>query len=717
MKHLLVLTTAVLTFGLAPPASAGDYNVQACFDSGGVAGNGAWTHYSSSGHVAAYSHCPGEGIVTRITGGPERAPKWATADSTFTAPPGTRITRLWGDFRINTGQGWYAGFVDDTDTWLWCSSSCSTWGTFQPINIWLDSSHVRAHVVCGAEGGCPRNALYGDLAMKNVTVTLNDPTPPTVAITGGSVTKFGWNTGDQTVEVAATDSTGIRRVIADIANQDQPRGLIGNCSAASPRPCTDVAGVVKFPAAAFGTDGRKTLVIRALDGGDNWSEIRHDLWIDRNPPGQALDARIEGGDGWRSRNSYAISWRNPVQTAAPIAAMRYLLCPATNVGGDARNCVDGTVRKRDVSSAPELRVPRPGEWQLRMWLEDEAGNADRERAVPVGVLRLDDDAPTVKLVPQDNDDPTRVRALAGDATSGIASGQIEARRDGEDSWRVLPSTLDGTGLSATIDDGRLPRGRYKLRASVVDRAGNERSTQTDTGGAQVTRLLPLRVGTRIVVGAPKRIRARNSKGKWRTRTVLRVNPRAGYGRTIALRGRLTMPGANPLAGADLEVWERVKLPGAEWRRVSVIRTDHTGTFRYKALRGPSRTLRFHYPGTAKIRSRSTQVDLGVRAMTSFHVSRNRVVNGEEVRFRGRLKGRPAGEVGKLLHVQVFTRGRWSTFATPRANRETGRWSLPYRFSATRGLVRYRFRVLIPRETSFPYETGRSPSRTVLVRGL
>jgi hypothetical protein len=180
---------------------------------------------------------------------------------------------------------------------------------------------------------------------------------------------------------------------------------------------------------------------------------------------------------------------------------------------------------------------------------------------------------------------------------------------------------------------------------------------------------------------------------------------------------LTTPGANPLAGADVEVWERVKLPAADWRQVSVIQTSRTGAFRFKALRGPSRTLRFRYPGTAKLRSRSTEVELGVRAVTSFRVNRHTVVNGEEVRFHGRLKGHQTGDTGKLLHVQVYTRGKWSTFATPRANRESGLWSLPYRFTATRGLVRYRFRVLIPRETSFAYETGRSRSINVKVRGL
>jgi len=178
-----------------------------------------------------------------------------------------------------------------------------------------------------------------------------------------------------------------------------------------------------------------------------------------------------------------------------------------------------------------------------------------------------------------------------------------------------------------------------------------------------------------------------------------------------------MPGANPLAYAEVEVWERVKLPSADWRRISLVRTSRTGRFRFKALRGPSRTLKFRYPGTATIRSRSSQVDLGVRAMTSFRANRNHVVNGEEIRFHGRLKGQQTGQTGKLLYLQVYTRGNWSTFATPRANRASGRWSQPYRFSATRGLVRYRFRVLIPRETSFPYETGRSRSVGVTVRGL
>ena len=99
------------------------------------------------------------------------------------------------------------------------------------------------------------------------------------------------------------------------------------------------------------------------------------------------------------------------------------------------------------------------------------------------------------------------------------------------------------------------------------------------------------------------------------------------------------------------------------------------------------------------------------------MSRRQVVNGEEVTFRGRLRGRPLPASGKLIEVQARARGHWLTFRTIRASGRTGRWSLPYRFSATRGRVRYRFRVRIPKESGYAYETGTSNSVKVSVRGL
>jgi len=93
------------------------------------------------------------------------------------------------------------------------------------------------------------------------------------------------------------------------------------------------------------------------------------------------------------------------------------------------------------------------------------------------------------------------------------------------------------------------------------------------------------------------------------------------------------------------------------------------------------------------------------------------VNGEEIVLRGQIPGRPLPAVGKLVQLQAYSRGRWLTFATPRASAASGRWSYRYRFTATRGTVRYRFRALIPQEAGFPYASGASRPVHVLVKGL
>ena len=86
-----------------------------------------------------------------------------------------------------------------------------------------------------------------------------------------------------------------------------------------------------------------------------------------------------------------------------------------------------------------------------------------------------------------------------------------------------PQTVSADGLSAILDDEKLPRGQYDVRARVVDRAGNERSSQELPSGAPATRPLPFRVATRLA-GKPVRVRAHGTKGKRRYRTVLRVRP-------------------------------------------------------------------------------------------------------------------------------------------------------------------------------------------------
>jgi hypothetical protein len=128
-------------------------------------------------------------------------------------------------------------------------------------------------------------------------------------------------------------------------------------------------------------------------------------------------------------------------------------------------------------------------------------------------------------------------------------------------------------------------------------------------------------------------------------------------------------------------------------------------------------VQFRYGGTATIRPRTTTVELLIRGSSSIDVDRRTFVNGDEVVFRGHVRGRPLPSEGKLVELQVYTRRRWRTFAQPRASAASGRWSYRYRFEAVRGRERFKFRARVRKEAGYPYELGTSRSINVLVRGI
>ena len=110
------------------------------------------------------------------------------------------------------------------------------------------------------------------------------------------------------------------------------------------------------------------------------------------------------------------------------------------------------------------------------------------------------------------------------------------------------TTRSADGFSGRLDDEHLPDGIYELRARAFDSAGNEQSTYREISGGVATRRVPERINTRLVAGQVKHVTARRSRGgKRRTRRVIVVRPKVPYGHTIPIRGRLTMPGGNPVA--------------------------------------------------------------------------------------------------------------------------------------------------------------------------
>jgi hypothetical protein len=117
-------------------------------------------------------------------------------------------------------------------------------------------------------------------------------------------------------------------------------------------------------------------------------------------------------------------------------------------------------------------------------------------------------------------------------------------------------------------------------------------------------------------------------------------------------------------------------------------------------------MRFRYAGSRRIRAQTRDVTLQVPALSTIHANDHSMLVGDSVTFTGRLVTGPVPKGGKLMEVQAFFRGRWRTFSTVRTGTR-GRWHFSYRFGGTRGVVRYRFRVRVPRR---PATRSRSVGR-------
>lgn len=719
----VALLAAALAAGpAAVPAAAGEYPVFACDPAVGDV-NHSWFPESNNPKMAAYANCPvpwnesrawNQGLVTRpsaTASGTDHVGYLSFAALRLRAPPGATLSRITYRHTFCGGGEYQAGVLNDAFQWLH-SAGPEMCGTLVPSPWTLNLNGTRS-VVLGTfcvKASCElTHTLHAWGSMRSATVWVRDSTAPSVAITGGSLVSPGWRRGTQSLSIGARDNVGIKHADVYLDNKPAVR-RDGSCNWTYTVPCGISLSSVLVDSRIV-ADGTHMLIARVQDSAGNWGSLSRRVLIDNTAPSAPLDLHTEPGPTWTARNSFDAAWTNPPQRGqAPIAAAGYAICPASNRIDDYRGCASHSKSAAGISSLTGLRVPGPGAWSARIWLADAAYNADVRTADSTPLL-YDPEPPSVAILAPNLSDPERIDVRAGDRLSGVARVDVEIQRAGASTWTALPVTRSGSSFVARIDDAALPSGRYRVRARAIDAAGNERSTLARSNGIPALMDLPVRVPTALRMGGVRHVRRHG-----RTRTVLRRRPTASFGEPVLVRGRLTLPGHNPLAGANLDVFEHTDLPGRPWRRIGMVRTGRRGYFSYRALPGPSRYLRVAYGGTSLLQPKAGTVHLKVRASTSFRVNRHRVVNGDEILFRGRVRGM-VPRAGKLVQLQAYSRGTWRTFATPRARASSHRWRYRYRFSATRGLVRYRFRASLPPESGFPYVRGSSRRLRVTVRGL
>ena len=457
-------------------------------------------------------------------------------------------------------------------------------------------------------------------------------------------------------------------------------------------------------------------MVRVTDAADNTADSQPvTVRIDRTAPA-APAVSVEGGETWRSQNSFAAVWQNPDEgDRAPITAVHWRLC---RTGGSS--CTSGSQSGAGIARLADLRVPEPGEWQLRIVREDAAGNRNDDYASQPVTLRHDPEAPQLAFEGAPADDPTRVSVAVTERISGIAGGQIELSREGSNTWQALSTKLEGGRLLARIDAAALEPGRWYLRAQATDLAGN-----VGVAAAPQPLTLPLRIQSAVQAGVVttrivrEKVRGRKGRRGSRRRTIrrrvteLRPEARVRWGDHVTVAGRLTNRDGQALPGQQIQVLG----PGPNGEQLlAVLTTDAQGGFSYRAAGSANRTLRFVHPGTPTVLPAESRVTLVVPAASSFKASRKRLPNGGRLVFRGRVASLPLPAAGKLVELQVRQpSGEWTTFRTLRTD-PRGRWALRYRFQLVRCHTTYRLRARIPAEAGYPFVDGHSRSRKVTVRG-
>ncbi len=573
-------------------------------------------------------------------------------------------------------------------------------------------------LVCAARRCSNRGVNYAKT--KAMEITIADDTPPSIGILGDTPFAQGqWvGSGDHQINYDTADNVGVKAAKAFIGATEVGSGV---------RACDfrGLGGLVPCPngpgAVAVDTqrvpEGSHALVLGAIDSADNVAAAGNTVTVrvDRVAPG-AIPVGVAGGEGWRQANDFDAGWATPDEPdRAPIVAAHYRLCPAA--GGP---CVEGRRDGQTIAAINDLAVPAEGEWTLRMWRSDAAGNQLRDNASQPVALRLDSTPPQLGFEATAAADPTLLAAQVNDPVSGLAAGEIEISRVGSGSWQQIPTTVQGSRLVARVDDAKLPEGAYAARAFARDQAGNQGANDRRLDGQPMVVQVPLRIRTALRAGVAKQRTVRTvtkrvkRHGKRRTvrrrKTVLRPRVRVGFGRSVSIAGQLANSDGQPLPGAAVAVYSRTATKPEQV--VSLLTTGPKGRYRYRARGTSTRTLRFAYAGTAQILPSQDEVTLLVPAASTIKINPRKTTNGRTVRFRGRLK---APIPGKLVELQARLPGRWQTFKTLRTG-PSGVWKARYRFSDTCGQQRYRFRARLPKQAGYPYEAGRTRTASVTVNG-
>jgi hypothetical protein len=170
-----------------------------------------------------------------------------------------------------------------------------------------------------------------------------------------------------------------------------------------------------------------------------------------------------------------------------------------------------------------------------------------------------------------------------------------------------------------------------------------------------------------------------------------------YGAKIVITGKLVDADSDPIANAQVDVFEQIAKTAAAWNKIGTVTTDSQGGYVYRPKTTASRRLRFAYSDKRDAADYRATREVFVSVTAGMTVkARHRVIARRGLlRLSGQvsLEGLPAK--GTWIEVQVLDDGVWRAVAT-RPVSAKGHWS-------------YRHRMTLAARTSFAFRSRLRPT--------
>ena len=417
----IAVTVAIVAW--ASPAAAlaaGSYQVSAC-NFAPEAANHSWTWATNDpaepSHYAQHVDCPyrlgGSGSTADQEGGlsttdalglSSGATPGTSAGWTFTAPEGTTITGL-------TYERYIGHVFDPRNSWspalradgaivpgetcldtVENGETCSVGGPpgtgGEPARITNLSAHdLSLGIVCQApaEDECVTGATEHKVwaAMYGATVTLTDPTPPTLSVPSGALwgpgEAGGFHKGTESVAVTAQDvGGGVARIVLS-ADGRPMETYTAPCNFTLAQPCPSSTGTTLTLPTTQLSDGTHALTLVATDAAGNQSNVAsEEIAVDNSAP--AAPVGLSASPTHTGSPSFTVTWSDPRGEIAPITGAIYQVCPASGSGSCSAPAA------APAGGPATVTVPGPGSWSIAVWLSNAAGNASPANAAHTNVV-------------------------------------------------------------------------------------------------------------------------------------------------------------------------------------------------------------------------------------------------------------------------------------------------------------------------------------------